>query len=166
MKYRSLMLLLFVASASGCATEAKTTLPTKPGMPTSWVNEPSSSSQFSRLPSWAKEEIIQLRAEMALARQNHYYRYWGKYPPDLEARIQRMDALAQDAYLTSNRTVFNDLTPELMTLTERPVDVTSDISVNTNSDIRSFWTDLGRVFMLDTPSRLSPYPIVNTTGNP
>jgi predicted dithiol-disulfide oxidoreductase (DUF899 family) len=57
-------------------------------------------------------------------------------------------------------------TPELRTLNERPSDVQRNLAVNHNQEWRMFHSDLGRVFMTDHPSRLTPHPVVSTTGNP
>ena len=62
--------------------------------------------------------------------------------------------------------ITSNLTPELQTLTERPSDVHRNIAVSNNQDWRMFSEDLGRVWMTDGPSSMSPYPIVNLSGNP
>ena len=59
-----------------------------------------------------------------------------------------------------------DLTPELRGLRTRQVDAKRNLAVTNNMNVRMFWDDLGRVFYTDHPSRLSPYPIMYTTGNP
>lgn len=56
------------------------------------------------------------------------------------------------------------LTPELKGLSERPSDDKTAFKVASNSNWRMFWDDLGRAFLLDTPSRMSPMPVVNTSG--
>jgi hypothetical protein len=64
----------------------------------------------------------------------------------------------------SFNTIKGDLTPEMMTLVERPVDVDRNIAVNWNQNLRNAWMDLGRVFYWDSPSRLSPYDMIPTGG--
>lgn len=59
-----------------------------------------------------------------------------------------------------------DLTPELQTLHERPVDVDRSVAVTHNHNLRLFWADLGRVFLTDNPSRLSPLRPIRTAANP
>jgi predicted small lipoprotein YifL len=56
--------------------------------------------------------------------------------------------------------------PELMGMNERPMDVERNLAVNGNQTSRMFWSDLGRMWFADEPSPLSPYPTVNTSGNP
>jgi len=57
-------------------------------------------------------------------------------------------------------------TPELSGMHERDVDMQRNLSVNTNQTTRMFWSDLGRMWLTDEPSPLTPYPVINTTGNP
>jgi len=41
-----------------------------------------------------------------------------------------------------------------------------DWAVDRDQDMRSAWSDMGRFWLTDKPSRLSPYPIMPTGGNP
>ena len=71
-----------------------------------------------------------------------------------------------DPTAVSFDSIRGDLTPELRGLRTRPLDVKRNLAVTNNMNVRMFWDDLGRVFYTDHPSRLSPYPIMYTTGNP
>jgi hypothetical protein len=62
--------------------------------------------------------------------------------------------------------ITGDLTPHLLGLTERDVDADRNIAVMKNQNIRMMWGDLGRAFLWDRPSRLSPYDIISTSGQP
>jgi len=53
----------------------------------------------------------------------------------------------------------HELTPELMTLSGRPVDVDNTYSLTCNENWRMFWGDLQRATLLDRPTRLSPDPL-------
>ncbi len=59
-----------------------------------------------------------------------------------------------------------NLTPELQGLTDRPVDDERNLAVTNNMNLRLMNDDLGRALYTDHPSRLSPYPITSTSGNP
>ena len=59
-----------------------------------------------------------------------------------------------------------DLTPHILGLTERDVDVERNMAVIGNQNMRMVWGDLGRFFLFDRPSRLSPYDIISTSGQP
>ncbi|MDZ4830434.1 MAG: hypothetical protein SGJ09_09590 [Phycisphaerae bacterium] len=71
-----------------------------------------------------------------------------------------------DPLATDFKSVTDNLTPELQTLTERPVDVDANIAVTSNANLRMFWMDLGRAFYLDRPSGLSPYHLPPMSGQP
>ena len=62
--------------------------------------------------------------------------------------------------------VKSNLTPELRGVAERPSDIDRNMAVVGNQNLRMFWGDLGRLFLFDQPSMLSPYNITNTTGQP
>lgn len=59
-----------------------------------------------------------------------------------------------------------DLTPHIVGLTERDVDIERNMAVVGNQNLRMFWGDLGRMWLFDRPSRLSPYDIISTSGQP
>ena len=62
--------------------------------------------------------------------------------------------------------ISGNLTPELEGLTDRPVDNERNVAVTNNMNWRMFSDDLGRALYVDHPSRLSPYPITYSSGNP
>ena len=67
---------------------------------------------------------------------------------------------------TSYGAISKDLTPELMGSGERAIDVDRHYAVTKNNNLRMASDDLMRVWYLDHPSRLSPYPITYTAGTP
>jgi len=62
--------------------------------------------------------------------------------------------------------ISRNLTPELRTSHERPVDVDINLAVTQNLEGRMFWDDLGRTFYTDNATRLRPAPTINASGNP
>ena len=57
-----------------------------------------------------------------------------------------------------NEIVLNP-TPELGTLQSRETDVTNTTTVVFDTNLRSFRSDIGRLFLTDRPSRLTPEPV-------
>jgi len=53
----------------------------------------------------------------------------------------------------------HDLTPEMMTLAQRPDDVENINSLTYNENWRMFWGDLARATLTDRPSRLTPQSV-------
>ncbi|MDG2422626.1 MAG: hypothetical protein P8M22_01470 [Phycisphaerales bacterium] len=60
----------------------------------------------------------------------------------------------------------NNLTPEMAGISETKLDQERDLAVSNDTDWRAFSDDWGRVWLTDQPTKLSPYPLVNTGGNP
>jgi hypothetical protein len=60
----------------------------------------------------------------------------------------------------------NNLTPELAGVSESKLDQERDLAVVNNLSWRAFSDDWGRFWLLDQPTQLTPYPVINTGGNP
>ena len=71
-----------------------------------------------------------------------------------------------DPQATDLKSLTSNLTPELENTAERPVDVDVNWALNANQDLRSANNDLGRFWLTDQPSRLSPFPITPMNGQP
>ena len=50
----------------------------------------------------------------------------------------------------------SNLSPELDTLTERPIDFDNRMSYTMDANDRMMWADFQRIMLLDRPSRLQP----------
>lgn len=69
-------------------------------------------------------------------------------------------------YKTDLDSLSADLSPELSNTSQTPDESRMDWVVNRDQDLRSAWTDMGRFWLTDKPRPLSPYPIMQTGGNP
>ncbi|MFM7052138.1 MAG: hypothetical protein ACKOYN_08415 [Planctomycetota bacterium] len=67
---------------------------------------------------------------------------------------------------TSFSGIKSNLNPELRSLAERDADIEINLAMNDEQELRSAWNDLGRFWLTDKPSSLSPFPIMSTGGNP
>ena len=67
---------------------------------------------------------------------------------------------------TSFSAIAGDLTPNLASTVERPIDMDRNRAVTMDQDWRSAVDDIGRVLYTDHPSRLSPFPIISTRQSP
>ena len=56
--------------------------------------------------------------------------------------------------------------PEMSSTADRSVDMDANYAYMRNTNYRALWDDLQRMIYIDNPSRLSPYPIVDMSGNP
>ena len=66
----------------------------------------------------------------------------------------------------SYKSVRRHLTPELQTSIERPIDVDRNLAVTDNLNLRMMMDDLGRAYYSDRPTRLTPFPIMKSSGQP
>ncbi|MHC4108362.1 MAG: hypothetical protein ACYSTY_09795 [Planctomycetota bacterium] len=71
---------------------------------------------------------------------------------------------AKDPY--SFKSIRNNLSPELASLADRPDDIDRHTAVMSDVNMRAFWDDVVRAWHIDHPTRLSPYPVTYTSGNP
>jgi hypothetical protein len=71
-----------------------------------------------------------------------------------------------DGSSVSYKAISHDPTPELRGLEQRPIDIDAHLAYMINHNWRMMSDDLGRVFYTDHPSRLSPFPITMTSGQP
>jgi hypothetical protein len=69
-------------------------------------------------------------------------------------------------YKTDLDSLSVDLSPELVNTSQTKDESRMDWAVDRDQDMRSAWSDMGRFWLTDKPSRLSPYPIMPTGGNP
>ncbi len=51
-----------------------------------------------------------------------------------------------------------NISPDMMTLTDRPVDVDRKLGYSFDTNYRQFWGDLQRAALVDRPSRLAREP--------
>lgn len=73
-----------------------------------------------------------------------------------------MNAACTEAYLVSDRVIAGNLTPELQSVTQSEIDLWWDDRVNFNVQHRELVDDWRAIWMTDSPSTLSRYPIVDT----
>ena len=66
---------------------------------------------------------------------------------------------------TSQQKIMSDITPSMKTLSQTHSEVNININMTDNQNLRMAEEDLERVWYTNRPSRLSPFPVVNTTGN-
>ena len=52
----------------------------------------------------------------------------------------------------------DNLTPDLQTTTDRPVDIGNRVSITYDENIRRMWEDFQRAALVDRPSMLSRFP--------
>jgi hypothetical protein len=56
--------------------------------------------------------------------------------------------------------------PEMSGTADRSVDMDANYAYMRNVNYRGLWDDLQRAIHIDNPSRLTPFPTVDLSGNP
>ncbi|MFM1803360.1 MAG: hypothetical protein RL136_239 [Planctomycetota bacterium] len=69
-------------------------------------------------------------------------------------------------YRTDLASLENNISPELYNTAQTRDEAMMDWAVNRDQDTRGIYSDIGRFWLTDKPSNLSPYPIMQTNGNP
>lgn len=66
----------------------------------------------------------------------------------------------------SYKSITSNPNPELRGLATRPADAHNAFALASSQNLRMFNDDLARTFYTNHPSRLSPFPIMYTSGQP
>ena len=106
------------------------------------------------------------KARLAEERASPEYRFYGGYSDATLLGIARAQEFLNTAFLTSPSTINSGLNPELHALAETHDDSRRNHAANANSDLRALRDDWNRLWLDDSPSKLSPYPIMPTGGQP
>ena len=61
---------------------------------------------------------------------------------------------------------YSNLTPELRGLAHTPAEFKNMLKVSMNQNGRQMNDEITRALLLDNPSRLSPWPVTDTSGMP
>lgn len=139
------------------STEAK-----RISMPKSWAYESSHSGKVSALPNGLQNRLKLLKKDMVKEQETQYFSFYGHYTPEMQSRIAAMNAACTEAYMVSDRVIAGNLTPELQSVTQSEIDLWWDDRVNFNVQHRELVDDWRAIWMTDSPSTLSRYPIVDT----
>jgi hypothetical protein len=135
-------------------------------LPSDWFSLPPTDWRFSVLPPSTQEYLASVRTNMDSERQSEYFRFYGRYTDSTLKQRAEANNIANTAFLTAPKTVNRNLTPELFNTAETRDEASWHFAANANNDLRSLQNDWSRVWLTDTPSRLSPYPITPTGGQP
>ena len=182
----ALVVSLSVVGACGCQTlsQERVVKQAESQLPSDWISVSSSDWRFRSLPPETREAIDEVRLAMARERETTAFIFYGRYSDGMYTRIGQTNDLANKQFVegavnrwqvermaardrqVSPGEINRHLTPELMGIAERPSDIERNMAVVGNQNLRLFWGDLGRVFLFDQPSYLSPYNITSTSGQP
>jgi hypothetical protein len=131
-------------------------------MPDSWVYESSRSGKVKALPRALRNRLETLRADMVVEQGTRYFSFYGHYTPEMQSRIDTMNAACTESYLVSDRAIASNLTPELQSMTQSEMDLWWSDRISFDIQRREFVDDWRSLWMIDSPSILNRLPIVDT----
>ena len=135
-------------------------------LPADWLVLPTTDWRISALPAPTRDYLASVRENMQRERQSEYFRFYGRYTDSTLKQVAEANNIASTAFLTAPKTVNRNLTPELFNTAETRDEASWHFAANANNDLRSAQNDWSRFWLTDSPSKLSPYPIVPTGGQP
>jgi len=78
------------------------------------------------------------------------------FEKDEQATLMQMEQEAIDAETSA---ILDDLTPELLSVSDRWIDTRAQIARDFNMDYRQWWEDWNKALLLDRQTRLNHRPI-------
>ena len=163
----ALLLLAAVTMPLGCAVGPQPTqmYGTK-DLPKDWLALQGSDWRLDVLTPSTREYLQRVRENMSTERTGAEYRFYGRYSDATMKQMAEANEFASSSFLTASKTLNKNLTPELYGTAETYDDANWHYAANANDELRSMKDDWGRFWLTDRPSKLSPFPITPTGGQP
>ena len=163
MKIYSFAMLSLVVVLSACSQHTSR-LGSVRYLPSDWLNISPNAWQLRELPEVNRVELENLQLRLNYERQGQYYNFFGKYKPsvqnEIDSTINNLDQAYYDLQYSS-RAILVSLTPNMRGLSDTHAEREAGDAVTKNANIRMSTDDLNRAILLDRPSSLSPYPVVD-----
>ena len=156
-------IILFSVLLNGCSNSMRH-LGDPQYLPKNWLSVNENSWQFKELPEANKIELRDLKTKLAQAQEGQYYSFYQKYSPEMLSELDRVLNNLNQAYFEmqySNKAIAANLTPIMDGLAETYSENDAGIIVVNNANERMIVDDFRRATLLDKPSMLSPYPVVD-----
>tara|TARA_B100000959_G_C14449247_1_gene406085 strand:- start:9 stop:503 length:495 start_codon:yes stop_codon:yes gene_type:complete len=153
---------LTILVSFGCQTTSRLGNPKH--LPDNWYTIKSTAWQVKELSDADRATLETLKTKMAEAREGQYYNFFGNYTPAMLDEIASTTKTLDQAYLDlqySNKAILASLTPGLDGLSETDSEREAGIAVVNNQNNRMGKDDWNRILLLDKPSMLSEYPVVD-----
>jgi hypothetical protein len=159
--FLSILCIATLISSTSCTKTSRLGDPNY--LPDNWLTVRTTAWQIAKLPEKNRLELVHLQMQLQKERQGQYYNFFGKYNPETLMQIDSVTSDLDTAYLdlrNSNNAILESLTPSHQGLTETEAERLASIAVTKNVNHRMMHDDVNRVLLLDRPSSLSIYPVV------
>jgi hypothetical protein len=135
-------------------------------LPLDWVSLQPDDWRMAYLDSPTRQLLRDMKKELADERASHTFAFNNGYSDATYAKIRDVNEACNKAFCANAVTIGKNLTPELAgtSLTVNEAYMNSTVVGDVN--LRQMQDDWARLWLMNKPSSLSPYPIVNTGGRP
>ena len=163
-------LVVFAALLAGCQTPNQpNSVPLKQvqaQLPVDWIDVPATDYRLAYLDSATRSSLVAFRGALADERDSDGYKFNGVYEDATYAKWKQMNQACDQSYCANAVTIARNLTPELAGTSLSVNEAYMNSAVVGDVDLRQVQDDWARFWLMNKPSMLSPYPIVNTGGRP
>ena len=170
---KSLALILSVAgllAGGGCQTPNQpNSVPlqkVRSSLPADWINLSDNDGRLAYLDPATRLALLQLRKDLDQERGTIAFSFSGGYSAKTYARMRQTNEACNKSYCANAVVIGRDLSPELAGTALSVNEAYMNSAVVGDVDLRQAQDDWARFWLMNTPSSLSPYPIVNTGGRP
>ncbi len=162
--------VLLAALAVGCQTPNQpNSVPlekVRASLPPDWVTLNSEDARVAYLDQATRRSLLDFRKALADERATVAYSFNNGYSNATYAKMKAINDACNKSYCANAVVIGRDLSPELagegLSVNEAYMNSTVVGDVN----LREAQDDWARFWLMNKPSSLSPYPIVNTGGRP
>ena len=135
-------------------------------LPPDWVELPPGDWHMTYLDAPTRAALLDFRKEIAAERKTSAFKTRGGFTEPTNDRWREVNDECKISYCANAVVIGRNLTPELAGTALSVNEAYMNSSVVGDVDFRQMQDDWARFWLMNKPSMLSPYPIVNTGGRP
>ncbi len=162
--------ILALSLGTGCQTPNQAnSVPlqkVRASLPADWITLSDNDGRLAYLDSATRSSLFQLRKDLDQERGTTAFSFSGGFSAKTYARMRQMNEECNKSYCANAVVIGRDLSPELAGEALSVNEAYMNSAVVGDVDLREAQDDWARFWLMNKPSSLSPYPIVNTGGRP
>ncbi|MBT6269046.1 MAG: hypothetical protein HOI88_01680 [Phycisphaerae bacterium] len=161
-KIKFISITIILLTSCGCRTN-NARLGNPNYLPTDWTLMSSNSWQVKSLNDNDRTLLNNFKYQIAEEREGQYFNLYGQYSPAFQQVMHSTTNRLDDSFLNlaySSKVIPYDLSPNMNGLAETYAQNDAGIAVVNDANNRMFVDDMRRATLLDKPSMLSPFPVV------
>ncbi|MSR29734.1 MAG: hypothetical protein EXS03_09230 [Phycisphaerales bacterium] len=135
-------------------------------LPPDWITLKDSDARMAYLDPATRQALFNFRKSLIAEQKTPAYESAGGYSNATYARMKQVNEQCSNSYCANAVVIGRDLSPELAGEGLSVNEAYMNSAVVGDVDLREAQDDWARFWLMNKPSSLSPYPIVNTGGRP